>query len=553
LWIEDDFRVHRHRPVWYACFCKRHIEEFSRLTGSGFTREELAREILQPGTPSATREQWMAFEGSVMAEVLELLGQRVTKANPAVQLGLMLNQPSMSAMETRDWDRCMAAISQGRDFVTVRPGMTNYQEWSPRGLYSARSSVSGVMACIRKDAHLCTEIENWPFSRYSKSVRFTRAQVLLSAAMRCQSMTFNMYDHMGTPLAAEPQYGQMLKDARPMVDAMVAAMGRGGVDRGVRILEHEQAGKRIRLDAGDDYGKLNLGADPWADIIQAMGATVAWGAGSTASSTLTRTGEGSSPPSGDAAAVSGKRIQPYLGELDALFAKGMLLDAGALQIILKEGREDLVGVRMPEVFERRERITPAEELTDEQFGRTGHDYMTIDHLGLEARLGVLEPLAGARVISRLVDCDRKPVLPGVVLYENKLGGRVAVYPHFITEPFIWFHNWHRSRQLQAVINWLLRGKMPLTVEGGAWPLPIRTDYRNRIMVSVTNLSLDAWPHVKLSMHEERPIKRVRRLDAKGRWHAIPKEQVTQAGPQVTIQSPKELQSLDLAMFRIDLA
>jgi hypothetical protein len=194
LWIEDDFRVHRHRPVWYACFCKRHIEEFSRLAGRNFTREELAREILQPGLPTATRERWMAFEGSVMAEVLELLGQRVAKANPGVQLGLMLNQPSMSAMEIRDWDRCMAAISQGRDFVTVRPGMVNYQEGSPRGLYAGRSSVSGVMACIRKDAHLCTEIENWSFSRYSKSVRFTRAQVLLSAAMRCQSMTFNMYD-----------------------------------------------------------------------------------------------------------------------------------------------------------------------------------------------------------------------------------------------------------------------------------------------------------------------------------------------------------------------
>src|ERR1035437_6896194 len=33
LWVEDDIRTIRHRPVWYSCYCDRHLAEFSKHAG----------------------------------------------------------------------------------------------------------------------------------------------------------------------------------------------------------------------------------------------------------------------------------------------------------------------------------------------------------------------------------------------------------------------------------------------------------------------------------------------------------------------------------------
>lgn len=532
LWVEDDFRIHRHRPVWHSCYCDTHMEQFSQHVGRRWNREDLGREILKSGEPSPVRTQWFDFLGGVMAQVLEETAERVAAVDPKVRMGLMCSSPSMHAAETRDWDRCMKAIQAHHETATVRPMMANYQESTLRSLYEARDGVSWTLSCMRTPVHACTELENWPFTRYSKSVKVSRAQVLLSAALGCPSITFNMYDHVGTPLAAEPQYGQMLKAIRPRMDALVGAYGPGGLERGVGMLHHEHGPKFRRLREDARFTDLMLGGEPLQDIAQALGASATWG---------------KTP----VVAISGRKLEAYGDRLDEVFSGGVLLDLSALETLISMGRGDLAGVRLLGTFERKEKETPAEEILDARFGGAAQKYVTVDHLGLEVRIGMVQPLDGARVISRLVNADRQEVMPAFTVFQNALGGRVAVCPYELSAGLpVWFLNWNRKDQLTAVLDWLFGGNLPLSVECGAYPLAIRTDYADRVMVSVMNLSQDEYPQVKLTLKDVPPGRNASVLGTDATWHELPHSALVRAGDRLVITSHDALATLEMVTFKI---
>ncbi len=118
---------------------------------------------------------------------------------------------------------------------------------------------------------------------------------------------------------------------------------------------------------------MNLGHEPWADILQAMGLTVTW-------------------QDSAVIAVSGQRLAAYRDRLDQIFAGGVLMDLSALECLVAMGREGLAGVRLKSVFRRPERATPMEHISDGEFGG-GPDYrVTLDQAGLTVRVGELEAL-----------------------------------------------------------------------------------------------------------------------------------------------------------------
>jgi hypothetical protein len=533
LWIEDDIRVQNHRPARFTCFCPKHREAFSRITGRNWSRDQLREEILRPGEPSPVRTQWIDFVGGVIAEVIELLSARIHGRFPGTQLALMCSSPAMHATEHRDWDRIMKAVAGPHPFVVIRPCMGNYSEVSPQGLYGSRQRLSSTMKCVRLPVHSCTEIENWPFSRFSKSARFTRAQLLLSASLRCQSMTLNLYDHVGTPLAEEPQYGEALRSTRAPVDALVALCPPDATERGFGMLHPEDGPKHKRLAPGAIFGDIAMGEENWAMPLQALGLSVTW------------------QPS-PVVAVTGSKLEAYSRpELEVLFSRGVLLDLSALESLEQMGlAKELAGVTVERAFRRIERETPAEELVDPSFGGPGR-YMTVDHIPLRVRIGQIRPEGHARVISQLVNPDRERVLPAFVLFENKFGGRVAVCPYDLNEEVRpWFLNWHRQRQLKAVADWLFREQTPLQVDGGAYPLAIRTDTADSTVVSIFNLSQDPWPRVEVRMHWTAPGAEVARLQSDGSWRVLPPADACATHTNLSFRSSETIDPLDLAAFRI---
>jgi hypothetical protein len=178
--------------------------------------------------------------------------------------------------------------------------------------------------------------------------------------------------------------------------------------------------------------------------------------------------------------------------------------------------------------------------------------MTADHLGLNVRIGRYEPKHGARAISRLVDPDREPVQPGFVLYENALGGRVAVCPYDICTNGVaqWFLNWHRKRQFEGIARWLFRGAVPLMVAGGTYAVPMRTDYPDCALVSVLNASMDDWPEVVMTLSGIPPSAKAEILRPDGDWQRLPPSAIQWSGGDLALTVHEPLATLDMMTVRL---
>jgi hypothetical protein len=78
----------------------------------------------------------------------------------------------------------------------------------------------------------------------------------------------------------------------------------------------------------------------------------------------------------------------------------------------------------------------------------------------------LNPLDGAKILTNFMDGEEKPVTPGMIRFENKLGGRVAITAFDL-----------KNNSSSAVINYKKKEIMRQTIEWlGQEPLPIFVRY-----------------------------------------------------------------------------
>jgi len=427
-----------------------------------------------------------------------------------------------------------------------------YTSHNLRDIYAARYNVGGTLNNVRRPAHVCTEVENYSYSRFCKSLRITRTQLLLSAASRCPSMTLNLYDHCGTPLRAEPQFGKLLAGTRPMLDQIVAAFPIDGTERGIRMLAPENGSAHVHLQPGQKFAEMILRPEPWAELLQCFGNSITWS---------------QSPVT----AISGQRIRSYHANLDELFSQSIFLDLGAIEalrdMVGPDRLRQLTGITLNAVFQRRDRITSMEAMTDPAFGGpSGPDdpananpenpakHCTLDTAGLLTRIGDFTPNANTRTISWMINADLERLYPAFMLFENSLGGRVAICPYDLhwspEEHGPWFQNWHRQHQIARIIHWLFREKTPLQVEGGAHGLPIRTDYPDHTSLALFNLSLDPWENATLQLAMDREPRSITHLQPNAQWQPLTTFRWDATAKRLTIESPSPLDYGDAAVFRI---
>ncbi|MFO1492553.1 MAG: hypothetical protein U1F87_16960 [Kiritimatiellia bacterium] len=224
LWIDDDIRDFGA----HECFCPRHLAEFSRLAGRPVAREELVAALLQPGPPHPWREPWIRMRAGIMTGVLQRLSAAIRRACPTVRIGLMSSGPRNHCREGRDWAETARALgATPEEPVFSRPTLGNYWEWGPpRGLYFSQDSIKITRHCLPPGTVDLTEVENVPFSRYSKSIAFTFAQLAVSFAYGAHGVTLDIFDFIGSPMEEEPRYGRMLAARKPFW--MRSPGGRGG-------------------------------------------------------------------------------------------------------------------------------------------------------------------------------------------------------------------------------------------------------------------------------------------------------------------------------------
>ena len=337
VWVEDDFRLHNHDPLlWGGCFCEAHMRRFSERAGlpegETLSREAFLAGVLQPGEPHPYRKIWLDVCRESMEGAAAAIAAAVHGIAPHTKIGLMSSVPYVHAAEGRDWKRLLG-IFAGENPPVIRIHLPAYQEMAPSKYLQAFHMVSmHNRALLPAGTLVYPELENYPYSRFSKSRRFTRFQLLSALAMDIAGMTIDLFDLNGRGIIARDGYQYMLRDVKGYLNRLnamgVFAMPR----RGVCVLTSPDAAYRLHTREGRSLEELYPHEVFWAGLLPAMGVPFYY-------ATDPRDAHG-------VVAVSGQ----YLRNLDragveSLFANNfVLLNGDALDTLLDLGLGCLAGV-----------------------------------------------------------------------------------------------------------------------------------------------------------------------------------------------------------------
>ncbi|MFH0962489.1 MAG: hypothetical protein V2A58_00595 [Planctomycetota bacterium] len=530
LWLEDDMRTHNHQPVRWGCYCPLHMRALSNAIGRKIGREELVGRLLAPGVPDPVRPVWFRVLGDSMVAVARAVARAVHGGCAETRLGYMCSL----AMDGSWWEAALEELSLCGEPV-ARPCFGPYVEGRPAELVLDNLNFMKDVCCLPAGTRLAPELEDFPYTPYSKSAAVTRLLLEIGQVVGAADITMNLYDHVGTPIRKRDRYGRMLAQVKPLLDALAERCGPGGTPRGVGVPFRRNVRDYVRLREGEGFDQLASDGEGWAAVVQGAGMPAVW------------------DDNQRVICATGRTLSGYTqAEMQAILRRGLLLDASALLTLTEMGYGRFLGVSPGEWISKTDRPLSAEESPEKDFAGAPGTYLTLTGLVRGQRLNLIAPGKGARVISHLVDPDRARVLPAFTVFENELGGRVAIYPFDASQGFaVAFSNWTRKEQLAAIVRWLGKGTLDLCAEDGAWMMPFRRDYPDCVLIAFANLELDDWSEFAFVLEWPAGAKvgALEIAEPSGKWKKVnlPMER---KGGELRVQVPGGLPALRLLALTI---
>ncbi|MBQ3132728.1 MAG: hypothetical protein IJC17_00435 [Clostridia bacterium] len=445
LWLEDDMRLHNHAPLtWGGCFCDYHMRLFSEALGRTVTREEFIEAAVAEGEPSPCRQVWLDSAREAICRIAERIGEAVFAVNPDIQLGLMCSAPAVHAAEGRDWARMMKALT-GNKCPLVRPHLPSYSEESTNFYSELFTTISRqTAALVPANVEIRPELENCPWTRFYKSRRFTDFQIKSAALLPSTGITMNIYDMMGNGMPYPEQFGGMLREARPFLDAVCRLDLKPDESRGVTVPIFEKSAYTLHTHAPQGMPALYPRDSLFSPLLSAF--------------SISNHMLADKLPSSGVVAFSGQSIRGYNdAELDCLFAENrVIVDGEAVLALADRGRLDLIGAVSATVAELPEGDRAMEECLVPILGRDRMRMGIMDDAGDLLRIEYARETAH-KTLAVAVKPDGTPVLDTI----TQVGEKVLILP--------WAHYPHdfaqrRSDVLLEILQGFIGGDVVYTKE-----------------------------------------------------------------------------------------
>lgn len=486
LWVEDDFRFHNHAPLaWGGCFCEAHMALYSRMAGHPVTREDFVRGVLQPGKPHPYRKIWLDACRRTLIEVAGKLERAVHAVSPETRLGLMSSLPQVHAAEGRDWHGLLDTLAGPDNPPVDRIHLPAYSETAPwRYLLHFNMVSMANRALLPADTLVYPELENYPYSRFAKSLAFTRFQLLTSLPLDPAGMTIDLYDLNGNGIVWEEGYQTMLRQVKPFLNEMKESGVFGKEPLGVQVLLDERSSYTLHTAEGLRMEELYPQEALFAGYLSACGIPFRF-----------RT----DIPAGETAAVSGQYLRNLPEEdIRRLFGNNFVLLTGdALETLADLGLGELADLRSLGWMEQDGGAYTFEQVVN---GKTccGIPQARASAVLLASDAVLAEYGPDAEIWTAFFDAYRRRTGPAQVV----VNGRVMVFPFgHLSGPTDMPQMFLNSLRREIMQDILLHraGLAAPVVEGAAYLQPYCTRDGERLYIYLVNAALDPAAGWRLHM------------------------------------------------------
>ena len=526
MWLEDDFRLQNHPPVEWGCFAQPMLDRFAERTGKKWKREALVKAIVTG--QGKTRSQWLKFTGDLWNEIVTKIRHAVHAVDPKIKLAQMIGAMENHSVGGLRWKEFLRAQAGPEHQPIVRPHVGPYRDFSGFDMCTGLAIFRHDLAFAGRGTRFCPEIDNGTHSYYSRSRRQTNLLIEICGFFGCHDFTFMPYAQTGNDPRNEPWVLRTLKESKGRRDALAAVEFNRRIEHGVHVWTEERAALFQKTDGMPlRLGSLLPSFDAWMRVFSRVGVASTY------------------ETPGKLTAVSGDTIRAAdKEEVLRMLRGGLLLDGRAASALQEMGYGPYLGIK---VGERRESgdvfPAPTERVTDKKFGQPGSPVMGMTQAGAgygNIHLYLTKP-QGAKVVSRFYGGDHKPLFPGVTLYQNKLGGRVAVFPYDFTcgmVDVLRFYHHMRKCQIQAVLRWLNHSQ-PVTASPDMAKIVVEhVTVDGMEYLAIINLNGDPMEEftVNLSNAEKQSLQM---LDEAGRWKRLGRVFVSKNLLRVKLPTPME--------------
>ncbi len=509
IWIDDDFRMHNHGlktprgDCDFYCYCDIHLDKFAELTGKRYSREELVAEVLKPGTPTQLRLQWRKFLGDTMTETADWIRKEVQSVSSQTRMALMTSCPDVHSVEGRNWKEMLTALS-GEYTPITRPMCYNYtgttvpvKQFAQTFRYMSQSMATLERIMGKEGVEFGPELENTRFTTWSKSVGSSKYVMTVAQLLGAPQITLSLNDLDGSPINDEPATVPLLRDSKPRLQTLADLNLRDWKKQGLMFIDDENSAGKVPLEEENakmqDLGLIRY----WEESLLECGIPAYYGSGDEAAA-------------GDNVVVleGYTAWSPSAGELKKILAGAVLLDADAASVLRKRGFGDYLGVKTGEA---------------QMFGIMTEKYRAgvlpgvsgrIPHRGSNWRS---MECAGATLVSEFIDAKNR-YHAGSAIYENSLGGRVAVYAGTGDfSPRGIFGNHLRLKWLHEILQWLSNAGFPVLAKVPHHALTVVREIKGTRLLALANLGTDTLENLIFDMRYKNKISEIQVLTVTGEW------------------------------------
>lgn len=441
IFIDDDFRSLNHSAE-IGCFCPLHASKTSAVCGIELDQAGLLKRVYGSSeTDMKIRSAWMKVNFDGQLEAAGKMRTAVEKISPCTRLGLMNSGEPGHSVQGRDMDKLLLMFSGNTRRPLSRPAGGGYSDVLHDGVFQMHQMMSLSMSVINSNVQVTSEVENWPHTRLTKSMNSTRLQMEIHALAGAENLTLNIFDYMATPYSQEPDFISLLEVEKERLELIKEAR-KGKKAKGIGLLWKKNTAEATRIR----NGKISeIIPDRKIDCIMAQFGIP----------TQFELSKGN--------LIFGDAIDCYSdSEIRMLLKGGLMIDGIALEHLCRRGFSELVGCR-PQGYIREPSV---ELLTDKEFcGSFAGNLLPTGWFIAEqtSRYTInLKLSEGTRTLSVILDEEMKELAPGMVLFENELGGRIAVAAVPV-DSWQWLYR-SKAYQIGKIAEWLMYGDIPLRIE-----------------------------------------------------------------------------------------
>ena len=513
IWLDDDLRLQMHDAALFPCFCPNCMRIFQEKNGVFLSREELVRQLNSP-SGATLRERWVEQNEDTLDFLCANIEEVVHSVNRGIELGFMHCNDGMSTYSGEGYRRWLTTLKCRK----TRPG---------GGLYSDRMPLSYIekaLECARSRSRyadivedLQYEFEQFTYQKYLKSRYMANIECMTVIANGFNGVAFDALKlEPGGSLDDWDSFMEMIRSHRDLWQTMID-LSKGYHNEGVNPILPAGYEKRRSVD---EKGWFVLPGKPegygnYAEIMHVSHTATLH------SYVYNEIGIPMTMEDGRQAVtiLEGTMLEAISDEeLKELFSHGVLLDDVALQCLEKRGLAYLSGVRVGDRYTN----NVMERLTDDPMngiyaGEIRDPRLSLMHASCHTLVPTDKKL---RTLCELIDMNRKTIGPVHTLYENELGGRVAV---ITSSPYHLMLSSPKIHQIRETFDWLGGGAMPLRLKtiGRVIPTIRVSEDRQHFLMLLVNGSMD---EAEVCVEVRLPVdKHWYRLDESGRRIPLPQQ------------------------------